>query len=90
MSPVLFTTATQMSLFEHVFKYSLRFYHMSLVWTPPCPGLLYSVYTDVFSLTAWFPLYVLLSCCISCFYFHLTGLSSASSFFTPLRLSFQH
>ena len=46
MSPVLFTTATQMSLFEHVFKYSLRFYHMSLFWTPPCSGLLYSDYAD--------------------------------------------
>ncbi len=48
MGPLLCTTATQMSLFEHVSKHSLRFYHMSLVRTPPCSTLLYSVYTDAF------------------------------------------
>lgn len=44
-SPVLCATAIQMSLFEHVSKHSLRFYHMTLVWTPPCSALLYSFYT---------------------------------------------
>lgn len=43
--PVLCTAATQMTLFEHVSKHSLRFYHMALVWTPPCSALLYSFYT---------------------------------------------
>lgn len=48
MGPLLCTTATQMSLFEHVSKHGLKFYHMSLVWTPPCSALLSSVYTDAF------------------------------------------
>lgn len=46
--PVLCTTASLKSLFEHVTKRSLRFYHMARVWTPPCSALLYSVCTDAF------------------------------------------
>lgn len=48
MGPVLRTTASQKSLFEHVSKRSLRFYHRAIVWTPPCSALLYSVCADAF------------------------------------------
>lgn len=88
----------QMSLFEHFFRHSLRFYHMSLVWTPPCSALLYSVYADAFlvCLASFFLFMFGFVITFLTFNFHLIVLSSpyplffsfASSF--PTLMSFSH
>lgn len=89
LSSVLCTTTAQMSLFGYVSKHSLRFYHMTLVRTPPCHALLYSVYTDAFGLTAWLPFLSGVSCSLIpfCFILPLCTLSSFLFFsitFSPL------
>lgn len=75
-----------MSLFRHVSKHSLRFYHMTLVWTPPCSTLLYSVCTDVFKSVCMASFSFLLSHYLCIFYFHL---SATSSFYPPSSFFFK-
>lgn len=84
---VLCTTAAQMSLFEHVFKHSLRFYHMSLVWTPPCSALLYSVYADAFQSDCLASFSLRVSGCLMTF-LGFTSTSLRSLHFTHLPLFF--
>lgn len=79
MGPMQCTTVTLMSLFEHVSKHSLRFYHMARVWAPPCSALLNSVNTDAFQSDC---LASFLSVCVSHYIsglsFHLTALCAPS------------